>query len=252
MSWLVWWVLIPGSILTAAFSAVFGVAGGMMLFVLLALCLDTRSAVPLHAVVQLVSNAARVWVSWRHIDRAIVWRFVALAPLGVWLGGYCVEYAHPRLLETGIGLTILAMVYWFPKSHKEAPSFPTRHPSLWIFVPLGFVSAFLGMLVGAVGPLVSPFFLRQPLSKEGMVASKAACQFIVHLTKIPAFLLVVRFEFDDYTPLLLALCTATVAGTYIGKNLLSRFSESAYHLWEKRVLTILSLVIITKAWLGAA
>lgn len=245
MNPLLWLVLLLGATATATFSAVFGVAGGMMLFVLLAVCLDSRAAVPIHAIVQLVSNTARVLASWREIHRPIVWRFIALVPVGALLGGLCVEYAHPQWLEIGIGATILALIH-LPK-RGDRTVLAQHPPRLTVFYFLGFLSSFLGMLVGAVGPLISPFFLRQPLSKQGMVATKAACQMIVHLTKIPTFVFIVQFEYVDYGGLIAALCAVTIVGTYLGRHLIERLSDAAYHRWENRILTTLACIIIGKA-----
>jgi hypothetical protein len=50
--------------------------------------------------------------------------------------------------------------------------------------PLG--GAFL-VFFGAVGPLIARFFLRSDISKEELVATKAACQWAGHLVKIPLF-----------------------------------------------------------------
>lgn len=244
MNPIVWILLLVGATATATFSAIFGVAGGMMLFVLLALCLDSRSAVPIHAIVQLVSNLARVISSWRDIDRRIMLRFIVPVPLGAYLGGLCVEYTNPQVLEIGIGITILVMINLPNKKNKAAQA---KREGLNVFVLLGFLSSFLGMLVGAVGPLISPFFLRQPLTKHGMVATKAACQAVVHLTKIPTFVWVVHFDYAAYGILMLTLCAVTIVGTWIGKNLIDKISDTSYHHWERIILTVLALIIMTKA-----
>lgn len=232
--------LLVGATLTAIFSAVFGVAGGMMLFVLLSLVLDAKSAVPLHAIVQLVSNFSRVMVGFQQIERAVVGRFVLLILPGVWLGSMLYRYTNPQLLELAIGCMILVMLF-LPKKLSVRLANPQ------IFVLLGFVSGFLGMIVGVVGPLISPFFLHNDIRKERMVATKAACQSIVHLIKIPTFGFLVEFDYQPYYGLIAGLCAVTVVGTWAGKNLIQKISDEAYQQWEKRVLVVLSLLIIAKA-----
>lgn len=46
----------------------------------------------------------------------------------------------------------------------------------------------LGILAGAVDPLLAAFFLRDDLTKEEVVANKSMMQLITHLTKVPAFI----------------------------------------------------------------
>ncbi len=248
--------LLIGALGTAIFSAVFGVAGGMMLFVLLTLSLDAKSAIPLHAIVQLVSNVSRVILSWKHIHRAIVWRFMLLIPAGAYCGGLLVEYSNPKMMEIIIGVSILGMLYLLPDKKDQTQDQTNKDQAkdkqnnYNLFIILGFLSGFLGMLVGVVGPFLSPFFIRQRLKKEEVVATKAACQSIAHLVKIPTFGFVVAFDYQQYSWLIACLCLVTIVGTWIGKNLIHKISDQNYHFWEKLILTVLSLVMIGKAVYG--
>lgn len=254
--------LLFGALFTAIFSAVFGVAGGMMLFVLLTLLLDAKNAVPMHAIVQLVSNFSRVILSLKHIKKAIVWRFVLLTPLGAYLGALIFEYTNPKMMEIVIGSAILAMLYLIPEKNTKPAKKTTgaeenkqenkqeNTQNYNFFILLGFLSSFLGMIVGVVGPFISPFFIRQNLKKEELVATKAACQGIVQLVKVPTFGFVVAFNYEQYSLLIGLLCVVTVLGTWIGKNLIHRISDKNYHLLEKIILTVLSLFMIGKAAKG--
>jgi uncharacterized membrane protein YfcA len=249
--------LLFGALFTAIFSAVFGVAGGMMLFVLLTLFLDAKNAVPMHAIVQLVSNFSRVVLSLKHIKKAIVWRFVLLTPLGAYLGALIFEYTNPKIMEIVIGSAILAMLYLIPNKNAKNNQEYTQQigqadeqvskPNYNSFILLGFLSSFLGMIVGVVGPFISPFFIRQQLKKEELVATKAACQGVVQLVKVPTFGLVVAFDYEQYSLLISLLCLVTVLGTWVGKNLIHRISDKNYHFLEKIILTVLSLFMIGKA-----
>lgn len=232
------------------------------MFVLLTLVLDAKNAVPMHAIVQLVSNFSRVILSLQHIKKAIVWRFILLTPIGAYLGALTFEYTNPKMMEIVIGLSILAMLYLIPEKGAKATKIATQTTKIQeneqekkeentqnynFFILLGFLSSFLGMIVGVVGPFISPFFIRQNLKKEELVATKAACQGIVQLVKVPTFGLVVAFDYEQYSLLIGLLCVVTVLGTWIGKNLIHRISDKNYHLLEKIILTVLSLFMIGKA-----
>ena len=60
---------------TAILSAVIGFAGGIVLLGVMLLFFEPLVAIPLHAVVQLMSNGSRAYIQREHIDWSIVWRF---------------------------------------------------------------------------------------------------------------------------------------------------------------------------------
>ena len=226
-------------LLTAAFSAVFGVAGGMMLFVILSLFLNAVIAVPVHAFTQLISNFSRVWVSFRLIDWKVVKEYMLLIIPGAFLGSQLYKYFNADYLEIMVGCVIIAVLY-FPFKDKV-------EKFKGMFLILGFVSGFLGMIIGVVGPLISPFFSIAGIKKEKMVATKAACQFFVQFVKIPAFGLLLQFDFTPYLFLILFLILATITGTVIGNRFIHKISDKKYFMIERFVLTALSLILITKS-----
>lgn len=229
---------------TAIFSAVFGVAGGMMLFVFLSLFLNAASALPIHAVVQAVSNTSRVAFSWGSIHWPVMKAYCTLLLPGAVAGSFLYKYFDPQLLETMVAATILVVVH-----------VPFKVQGGWgntqrTFLVLGLVSGFLGMIIGVVGPLISPFFATAGLKKEKMVATKAACQVVLQLIKIPTFSIVVGDSFMQYQNLIICLCVVTIIGSWVGKNLIHKIQDHHYHLLEKYVLTILSLILIGKSVYG--
>jgi uncharacterized protein len=233
-------LILIGAFITATFSAVFGVAGGMMLFVWLTLFLDVKAAIPIHAIVQSVSNISRVATLFRYINKKILLKFCLLIIPGVVLGGYLFQYTNPTFMEIGIGVSILVMVNLPNKiALKEIPDNA--------FIGLGFLSGFLGMIVGVTGPLLSPFFGMKNFTKEEQVANKAACQFVVQLIKIPTFFGIVKFDFKPYFLLLICLTLVTIIGAYTGKNIITKISEKNYKLAERIILNVLALIIILKA-----
>ena len=65
---------------------------------------------------------------------------------------------------------------------------PKKEQKNKLFIIVGFISGISSIFIGAVGPLIAPFFLRSDLNKENIIANKAACQIITHLGKIPIFM----------------------------------------------------------------
>jgi uncharacterized membrane protein YfcA len=101
----------------------------------------------------------------------------------------------------------------------------------------------LTIFVGATGPFLAPFFLRDDFDNEQVIATKAVCQTWLHLLKIPAFL-ALSFNYTPYAPVLVGLVVAVVGGTYLGKYLLNRISKEHFVFWFQLVLGILAVYLI--------
>jgi uncharacterized membrane protein YfcA len=229
---------------TAVLSGLLGMAGGVALLAVLLLYLPPLAAIPLHGVIQLVSNGSRVVVQRRHARFDwLVWYALPLIPAG--LIGLSIAKALPEAaLEAGIGATVLAAT-WLPRrgGTTQAP-----RPRLRM-LSLGAGAGFLSMVIGAVGVLVDPFFLGLGLKRQALIGTKAACQTLGHLTKIGIFG-AAGFAFAPHAPLLVVGSVCAVAGTWVGSRVLDRISEAAFLWLYRTVLTVLALRLLWGAASG--
>jgi hypothetical protein len=113
---------------------------------------------------------------------------------------------------------------------------------------LGLAAGLLAIFVGAIGPFLAPFFLRDDFENEEVIATAAVCQTWLHLLKIPAFL-ALSFDYAPYAPVLGGLIAAVIAGTYFGKHLLSRIPKDRFVLWFQIVLAILAVYLIAATFM---
>jgi uncharacterized membrane protein YfcA len=232
---------------TSILSAVVGMAGGITLLSVMLLFLDPILAIPLHGVIQLVSNSSRAVIQRDHVKGWILWRYGALLlPMG-FVGLQIVEALPATLTKVLIGAFVLVAT-WFPGlillgAHPEKTD-PRRR-----FVVLGGVVGVLNMTVGATGPLIAPFFLNIGLDRRSLVGTKAACQSLGHLAKILVFG-VAGFAFLPWLAPLALLCVMVVVGTWIGSRLLDRVSEVWFTRLYKFVLTAIAVRLVV--WEAAA
>jgi uncharacterized membrane protein YfcA len=112
-----------------------------------------------------------------------------------------------------------------------------------VYPPLGIFVGFLSIYVGATGPFIAPFFLRDEFSKEEVIATKSACQTAGHCMKIPAFL-ALGFSFRDYAWLLVILVGLVFVGTLVGKRLLHHMSEIWFTRLFQGLLVVLAIRLI--------
>jgi len=263
---------------TAVLSAVVGMAGGITLLAAMLLWLPPLVVIPLHGVIQLASNGSRTWFQRRHARFDILWRYaLLLLPGGV--AGLAVARSLP---EEGLRAAIAGFVLlatWLPVARarwrisRGAAAGDGNAPGgggatgggsgaagdaegagetarLWRrFLPLGAVAGFLNVTIGAVGPLIAPFFLNLGLRRQALVGTKAACQTLGHLVKLAIFG-GAGFAFHEHWLLLVCACLCVLAGTWLGSRLLERASESLFIALYRGVLTVIALRLAGSALLA--
>ncbi len=243
-------ILCVVAVLTATLSAIIGMAGGITLLSVMLLYFEPLVAIPLHGVIQLVSNSSRSIVQRRHIDWGILWRFSALlVPMG-FFGLALAQSLPPTVARALIGAFVL-IATWRP-AWLLIGTHPERSDARRRFVTLGAVVGFLNFTVGAAGPLIAPFFLRIGLTRQALVGTKAACQTVGHLVKIAIFG-AAGFAFANYAVELAMLSLCVIAGTWIGSRMLESVSEAWFTRLYKAVLTLIAIRLVLwegLAWIG--
>lgn len=229
-------------ILTAVISGVVGMAGGVTLLSLMTFFLKFEVIVPLHGIVQLSSNFSRFLFLKKFIHKKIILFFFVGAPLGV-IGAYTVMTKLPSQKIVLIPMACLIFYTLF-----KPKKLPTLVIPFWGFAILGVLTGFLAPLMGATGPLLAPFFLRPDLTKEEIVATKAATQMFTHLLKIPLFLKL-AFPYQEYALPLIIMVICAAVGTKLGVRLLGKVSEDLFKKIYQFALLIAGIRILTKIFL---
>ena len=231
-------VLVVAAFLTAVLSAIVGMAGGITLLVVMLLFLEPLVAIPLHGVVQIVSNSTRAVVHRREIAWPILLPYlVLLLPLG-WFSLDLAEKLSPDVARTLIGVFVLVAT-WRPSVFLAGRQPGEGDPRIRFFL-LGGVVGILNVTIGATGPLIAPFFLNLGLSRFALIGTKAACQTGGHFAKIIVFG-VAGFAYTEWAGLLTILCVAVIGGTLLGSRLLGHINERMFTVMYKVVLTLIAI-----------
>ena len=235
-------VLVGAALVGSTLSGFLGMGGGIFLLTVMFLCgLEPALAIPIHALVQLTSNGTRAVLFREHV-RWSAWRTFALCalPFPV-LGLALASRLDPEQTKVMIGALVI-FATWKPKGWKVAWG---ERPA---FAAVGVVAGTLGVVVGATGPLIAPFFLRDGWRKEEIIATKAACQVFIHVQKILAFGFV-GFSFAKELPHVVPLAAAVILGTWCGKKILAHLSEARFRMAYRVVLTGLALRLLATPWI---
>lgn len=234
-------ILVPAAVIAAAISGAIGMGGGAMLIALMAILLDPLLVVPIHGVVQVTSNLTRSITLIRRVRWWVPALYCPTMILGVWLGLQLYRGAGMPWFKPAIGGFVLASLLW--KRFKPKRLVTPR----WVFLPAGLGGGFLTITVGAAGPYLAAFFLRDDLDRKEIVATKATIQTFGHLLKIPAFLSI-GFDYTAHLGLMLPLVGAVIVGTFVGTHLLHRMSEKTFGLAFRWILGLLGVRLILTPW----
>jgi len=242
-----WLALTAIALCTSIVSGVMGLAGGMMLLAAMLHWMDPLVAIPVHGIVQLVSNGSRAWFQRAHVRWDAVWRFAwPLLPAGA-AGLWLLRAIPPDGGRLAIGAFVL-LATWAPGVLQIGGRAGDPRRAL----PFGgALVGFLSTTIGATGPLLAPFILALGLAPPATVGTLAACQIFQHASKIALFG-ATGFDFRAFALPALALCAAAVVGSAIGARLLDQLPERVFRSAVKLVLTVLALQLVAEAALSFA
>ena len=170
------------SYLAFSLSAICGGGAGFILIPILGQLFPVRQVPAALSIGTFTSSASRIIVFYKSICWQIVIWFVPAAIPAVWLGAWLLKFVNPLYLEIGMGLFLVSNLPFIIKKPKELSE--TKKPKNIVLVIIGFIAGFLSGLTGTVGLLFNKFYLKYGLSKEEIVATRAANELILHLIKI--------------------------------------------------------------------
>ena len=225
-------VLIVVSFIASAIAAALGLGGGILMLAVMANLLPAAAIVPVHAVIQLGSNAGRAVMLRPHIDLRCALPFTLGSLIGVAAGSTIYIAIPADAIRLILGLFILQTI-WLPMPWIK------RLGGAGVAVA-GGVAAFLTMFIGATGPFVASIWQALGLGKHATVATHAAAMVLQHGVKILAFGLL-GFAFAPWLPWLAVTILAGLAGTWAGKRLLDVTPDARFKLMFKSALTLLAL-----------
>jgi uncharacterized protein len=220
-------------IFTAFLSGIFGMAGGLILIGVLLVVFPLPTAMVLHAVTQMASNGWRALLWWRHI----VWKSTAcyvagcLVSVGLWSIWLYVPDKAVALLMLGMSPFIIRAV---PERILPRTFGPLQ------VAATGLLSMMLMLLTGVTGPLLDTMFLRSPLERRQIIATKASCQVFGHGFKLVYFGALIE-QAGQVEPWFLAIAVASsMIGTSAGKLLLEKLTDQQFRTWSNRIITVLA------------
>ncbi|MEZ5938092.1 MAG: TSUP family transporter [Hyphomonadaceae bacterium] len=242
--------LILGSVLvTATISGVFGMAGGLIMKGVLVSLMPVAASMVLHGFIQLTSNLSRAVLLARHIAWRIVGRYALGAATGV--GVLMVLGWRPGQTTVFFLLGLTALVVLAP---QKVIAMDASRP--WQSELSGFLVQLFNTLAGVAGPLLDVFFVKTEMTRQTVVATKAATQVLAHAVKIAfwggAILATTGADVGESglppTWLFIAVVPLSLAGTWAGGKALDRMSDVGFRSWTKWIVAGTGVVYLVRGF----
>lgn len=248
--------ILAATFLTAAISGVFGMAGGLILMGVLTWLTPVAVAMVLHGAIQMVSNGSRAAFLWRHISWTVIGRYLFGVAFAVALLAFVAWRPSAPVVFILLGLT--PMVVWLPKERFHLDAQKPVHAAV-----CGFLVQMLNTLAGVAGPLLDLFFVRTDMTRQTVVATKAATQVLAHAIKVvfwgaPLVIAAGAVNAGETAAtfpsawLFAGLIPLSLAGTWLGGRILERMTDASFRQWTKWIVTVIGVVYLVRGVLGVA
>lgn len=222
-------------------STLSGGGGSLLLVPFFNLLIGGRATAPILQLGNLIGEPARVILFWKHIQWRIVKYYLPSAIAGAVLGGWMFSSLKLEWLQLIVGVFLISTIFQYHFGKKER-SFKMK---IGWFIPIGFLIEFLSTLIGAVGPVLNPFYLNYGLEKEKMIATKTVNSFFIGLAQITTYTAFGALKGNLWI-YGIVLGIGALTGNWIGKTFLKKISNALFRKLVITIMVVSGLVMIAK------
>lgn len=226
-------------IVTSVISGIFGMAGGLILMLILGLALPVQTAMVLHGITQFFSNGWRavLWRSW------IDWRIVSLYMMGA-LPAIALPLAVSYVPEKGVMLVMLGLVPFAALALPKRLALDASKPAH--AVACGFTVAGLQLIAGVAGPLLDVFFVRSNIDRRRVVATKAVTQAFSHTLKVGYYATLLAQVPALGSDVYAASILAALIGTTLASSVLEKMTNDNFRRWTQTIVLAVGAISLAQ------
>ncbi len=224
-------VLIVGFV-AGTVSGIVGTGATIILLPVLVFAFGPRAAIPIMAIVALMSNFAKITSWWKEIDWRACAAYAAGGIPGAALGARTMLVLPPSVIDIALGVFFLVMISG--RRWLAARNFKIRP---WALVPAGAAIGFLTGVVVSTGPISVPVFTAYGLVKGAFIATEAAASLALYISKAITFRSFGALPTDIVLKGLIA-GSSVMAGTYTARLIVERLSIATF----QRLLDVVMLI----------
>jgi uncharacterized protein len=220
-------------------STISGGGGALVLVPVLNWAIGVGNTAPVLNLGTFIGRPARLIIFWQHIQWKVCLYYAPPAIIGAWLGSWLFSNFKMEWLQILVGVFLISTV-WQYRFGKKKRSFIVK---LWHFIPLGLLVSSLGTMIGAMGPVLNPFYLNLGLDKEALIATKTANSFLMGLAQIGGYTFFGLIH-DQYWVYGISLGVGATIGNVLGKRFLSGMKSTTFRRMVIALMVISGFILI--------
>ncbi|PKR80278.1 sulfite exporter TauE/SafE family protein [Brumimicrobium salinarum] len=220
-------------------STISGGGGALVSIPILNALIGVSNTAPVLNLGTFLGRPARLIIFWKHVNWKVCFYYAPAAIVGAYLAALFFSYFKVEWLQIFVGVFLISTIWQF-RFGKKKRSFKMK---LWYFIPLGFLVSVFGTIIGALGPVLNPFYMNLGLDKEELIATKTANSFLMGVSQIGsyAFFGLLHKELWIYG---IALGIGATIGNIIGKKFLSKMKSETFRKWVIALMVISGVLLI--------
>jgi uncharacterized membrane protein YfcA len=222
-------------------SGIVGTGATVILLPVLALSFGPKSAIPIMAIVALMSNLAKITAWWREIDWRAAGAYALGGVPGAALGARTMLLLPSHTVDIALGTFFLVMIpgrRWLAaRNYRIGPL---------VMIPAGFFIGFLTGIVVSTGPISVPVFTSYGLLKGAFIATEAAASLALYISKAITFRSFGALPTDIIVQGLI-IGSSVMAGTYLAKRLVERLSITTFQYLLDVVMLVSGIALLWAA-----
>lgn len=251
--WILALVAFAASMLT--FFSGFGL--GTLLLAFMLIYFPPEIAVGITAIVHLVNNLFKWFLTRKNIDAGLVWAFGLPAIVGALLGAFVLQYlnniqplfqyelfnkAHSiTLIKVVVGVVMILFILWEWLPGVNRLQFGSSFMRIG-----GFITGFFGGLSGHQGALRSAFLAKGELDKETFISTGVAIACLIDISRIQYYARHFNsLHVENHKAVILFCIVAAISGSVAGNLWLKKVTETFIQSTVAIMVLIMALLLIT-------
>lgn len=204
-------------------------------------------AMIIHGSIQMASNGWRAFLLRDHIDWTVCRHYAIGAVFGIGMISIVFMTAwRPDKRAVYFVLGLLPLLIWLPKERLDL-DIQRRHQAIFA----GFGVQALNTIAGVAGPLLDLFFVRNAMTRQQIVATKAVTQALSHVVKVAFWTvpLISKAGFSALPPawFFVAAIPIAMTSTWAGKQVLLGMKDINFKRYVKWIVSVVGIVLLLRA-----
>lgn len=221
------------------FSSLAAGGGALLSVPLLNALVPLNTVAPILCTGSVIGSCHRAWIYRNQVN----WQILVWLMPGIISGAIIGSWLFSQLSIPWLSALVALFLIGNGLSHYLWPgkfSFTMRLP---YFSAAGFITALLSAVIGAVGPVLNPFYLSYGSEKEEILGTKAVSSCVMQVAKLTGYLIFLE-QSQLWLLLGLILGGGAILGNRIGKWLLKQITKQQFRHIANGLLILSGILML--------